>query len=155
MGVSHTTSTCRFTQGSTKKSLEQAQQQQQRGTATGIKEKSSSADKTFKKSDQKVTDQHITQLPDHTAIQQRSVLSTVYSDDLFAKWPPPAEMEGRLEADEIDQTKAEMRGQPMQGPRATSEEVKGWGLCVEQYHVHDTYWLWQTKCSATQMSVWT
>ena len=55
---------------------------------------------------------------------------------------PPAEMEGRLEADEIDQIKAEMRGQPMQGPRPTSEEVKERGLCVEQYHIHDTYWLW-------------
>ena len=80
---------------------------------------------------------------DHTANKQRSVLSISYSDDLFDKWPPPAEMEGRLEADEIDQIKAEMRGQPMQGPRPTDEELKEWDLtCVEQYHIYDTYWSW-------------
>lgn len=94
------------------------------------------------------------QSADHTAHQQLIVLSIFYRDDLFDKWPPPAEMEGRLEADEIDQIKAEMRGQPMQGPRPTCEELKEWGLtCVEQYHIYDTYWLWQTKPSATQVSL--
>lgn len=52
-------------------------------------------------------------------------------------------MEGRLDADEIDQIKAEMRGRPMQGPRPTVEDLKEWGLtCVEQYHIYDIYWVW-------------
>ncbi|KAA6422802.1 MAG: hypothetical protein FRX49_07337 [Trebouxia sp. A1-2] len=52
-------------------------------------------------------------------------------------------MDGRLVRDDVDQIKAEMRGQPMQGPRPTNEELKRWGLtCVEQYHIYDTYWCW-------------
>ncbi len=67
----------------------------------------------------------------------------MYSDALFEKWPPPAEMDGRLDQDDLDQIKAEMRGHPMQGPRPTDEELKQWGLtCVEQYHIYDTYWCW-------------
>ena len=95
-------------------------------------------------SDQDRSDQHT--MPGqqvHTAVQQRGIPSIVYSDDLFDKWPPPADVEGRLEADEIAQIKATMRGQPMQGPRPSIEDLKEWGLtCVEQYHIYDTYWLW-------------
>ena len=76
-------------------------------------------------------------------MQQQSVSTLVYSDDFFDQWPPPSEPEGRLEADDIDQIKAAMRGQPMQGPRPTSEQLNKWGLtCVEQYHIYDTYWCW-------------
>ena len=83
------------------------------------------------------------QSANHTAKQQLSALSIFYSDDLFDRWPPPVEMEGRLEADEVDQIKAQMRGQPMQGPSPSSKELKEWGLtCVEQYHIYDTYWSW-------------
>lgn len=77
----------------------------------------------------------------HQSQQENSNL--MYSDALFEKWPPPAEMDGRLVRDDVDQIKAEMRGQPMQGPRPTNEELKRWGLtCVEQYHIYDTYWCW-------------
>ena len=90
-----------------------------------------------------MTYQHTRQLVDHTANQQLNVLSLFYSDALFDKWPPPVEMAGRLEADDIDQIKAHMRGRPMQGPRPTGEELQGWGLtCVEQYYIYDTYWSW-------------
>ena len=119
-------------------------QQQQRGKAAGSKESNSTAEKTFTESDQDVSDQHTKQgLQVHTSVQQRGLPSLVYSDDLFDTWPPPADMEGRLQADELAQIKAEMRGQPMQGPRPTIEELKEWGLtCAEQYHIYDTYWLW-------------
>ena len=130
-----------FTQVSSKKSMKQ---QQQRGKAAGLKEPNSTAEKIFTESDQDVSDQHTMQgLQVHTSVQQRGLPSLVYSDDLFDKWPPLADMEGRLQADELAQIKAEMRGQPMQGPRPTIEDLKEWGLtCAEQYHIYDTYWLW-------------
>lgn len=80
---------------------------------------------------------------DHTYVQQHGVASLFHNDELFDRWSPPAEMAGRLEAEEIDHIKAQMLGQPMQGPRPTSAELKKWALtCVEQYHVHDTNWSW-------------
>lgn len=119
-------------------------QQRQRGKAAGSQETKSTAEKIFTESDQDVSDQHTTQGQQvHTSLQQRGITSLVYSDDLFDKWPPPADMEGRLQADETAQIKAEMRGQSMQGPRPTIEDLKEWGLtCAEQYHIYDTYWAW-------------
>ncbi len=112
-------------------------QQQQRSKAAGSKE--SDSEQVFTESDQDVSQCKGLQL--HKSVQQRG--SLMYSDDLFDKWPPPADMEGRLQADELAQIKAEMRGQPMQGPRPSIEDLREWGLtCAEQYHIYDTYWLW-------------
>jgi len=119
------------------------EQQQQRGKATGTKETNSTEEKSLKGNDLNVSEQHTMHPQNHTAVQQRVIQSIVYSDDLFDKWPPPADMEGGLDADEIDQIKAEMRGRPMQGPRPTVEDLKEWGLtCVEQYHIYDICWVW-------------
>lgn len=80
---------------------------------------------------------------DHTSVQQHGVASLFHSDELFDRWSPPAEMAGRLELEKIDQSKAHMRGQSMQGPRPTGEELKKWDLTyVEHYHIYDTYWSW-------------
>lgn len=123
-----------FIQGSLERSMKQ---QQQRGKSAGSKETNLTAEKAFTESDQDRSDQHTMHGQQvHTSVQQRGIPSIVYSDDLFDKWPPPADMEGRLEADEIAQIKAAMRGQPMQGPKPSYEDLKEWGLtCVEQYHI--------------------
>ena len=86
------------------------------------------------------TDHHM-HLHVYTAMHEKDLSRLVNSDDLFDIWPLPAEMEGRLDQDDIEHIKAEMRGQPMSGPRPNSKELKTWGLtCVE--HIYDTYWCW-------------
>lgn len=88
-------------------------------------------------------DGHYTHAQDYTSLQKQGVSRLVYSDDLFDKWPPPVEMEGRLNQNDIEQIKAEMRGQPMCGIRPNSKELEQWGLtCAEQYHIYDLYWCW-------------
>ena len=122
---------------------ESMEQQQQRGKATDTKDTNSTEEKPFQENDQNVSEKHTMHPQDHTVGQQRVIKSIVFSDDLFDKWPPPADMEGRLDAQEIEQIKAEMRGRPMQGPRSTAEDLKEWGLtCVEQYHIYDIYCVW-------------
>lgn len=89
------------------------------------------------------TDNHHSHQQDYTSLQKQDVVRLVYSDDLFDKWPPPQEMEGRLDQDDIEHIKAYMYGQPMCGPRPNSKELGQWGLtCVEQYHIYDIYWCW-------------
>lgn len=89
------------------------------------------------------TDSHHPPEPDYTSLQKQDVARLAYSDDLFDKWPPTEEMEGRLDQDDIEQIKAEMCGQLMCGPRPNSKELEQWGLiCAEQYHIYNMYWCW-------------
>ncbi|KAL0019475.1 hypothetical protein WJX77_010408 [Trebouxia sp. C0004] len=60
----------------------------------------------------------------------------VYTDELFDKYPPPADME--IDEDDFAELRSELLGQKMGGKLPNTEMLKRYN-CVEQYLLYNSY----------------